>query len=148
MQFKRKVGPIFAGLVQFLAPNCFSSVWLLLDVRLCRKLSSYAISRKTYNPNPRNWQKTSLWACFGSAGYKFGPPIFFSKIWLCPSVDIMVSYCNVQYHKKPIILSWENLVTDWRTDRQTDRQTDESNLIGRCPTNVERPTTIVAKLHV
>ena len=42
-----------------------------------------------------------------------------------------------------MIQSWENLVTDGRTDRgtdgQTDRQTDESNFIGRCPINVERP---------
>ena len=35
-----------------------------------------------------------------------------------------------------MIQSWENLVTDG----QTDRQMDESNFIGRCPTNVERPT--------
>ena len=34
-----------------------------------------------------------------------------------------------------MIQSWENLVTDGRTDRQTD----ESDFIGRCPTNVERP---------
>ena len=31
--------------------------------------------------------------------------------------------------------SWENLVTDERTDRRTD----ESDFIGRCATNVERP---------
>ena len=33
--------------------------------------------------------------------------------------------------------------TDWRTDRQTNGQTDqqtvESDFIGHCPTNVERP---------
>ena len=133
MQFKRKVSPIFAGLVQFLAPKCFSSVWLLL-----RKLSSYAISRKTYNPNSRDWQKTSLWAWFGFVGHKFGRPIFFSKIWLCPSLDIMVSYCHVQYHKKPIIQPWENSVTDGRTDRQTDRQKDESNLIVRLTSSVQQ----------
>ena len=28
--------------------------------------------------------------------------------------------------------------TDGQTDRQTDGRTDESDLIGRCPTNVER----------
>ena len=28
--------------------------------------------------------------------------------------------------------------TDRQTDRQTDGRTDESDLIGRCPTNVER----------
>ena len=28
-----------------------------------------------------------------------------------------------------------------RTDRRTDGQTDESDLVGRCPTNVECPIT-------
>ena len=31
-------------------------------------------------------------------------------------------------------------LSDGRTDRQTGGQTDESDFIGRCPTNVERPT--------
>ena len=35
----------------------FSWVLLLLDVRHCRKLSSYAISRKAYETNSRKWQK-------------------------------------------------------------------------------------------
>ena len=48
------------------------------------------------------------------------------------SLDIMVSYHHVQYQKKLMIQSWENLVTDGRT-------TDENDFIGRCPTNVERP---------
>ena len=34
-----------------------------------------------------------------------------------------------------MIQSWENLVKDGRTDEQTD----ESDFIGRCPSNVERP---------
>ena len=34
-----------------------------------------------------------------------------------------------------MIESWENLVTNGRTDRVTD----ETDLIGRCPNNVERP---------
>ena len=48
----------------------------------------------------------------------------------------MVSYHRALYQKKIMIQSWENLVMYGRTDRQTD----ESDLIGRCPTNVERPT--------
>ena len=40
-----------------------------------------------------------------------------------------------------MIQSWENWVTDGRTDGQTDGQTDESDFIGRCPTNVDRPIT-------
>ena len=43
----------------------------------------------------------------------------------------MVSYHQVQYQKKLMIKSWENLVTDW--------QMNESDFIERCPTNVQRP---------
>ena len=46
---------------------------------------------------------------------------FSSKIWLRQSLDIMISYHHhVQYQKKLMIQSWENLETDWRTDRRTD----------------------------
>ena len=38
-----------------------------------------------------------------------------------------------------MIHSWENLVTDGRTDGQTD----ESDFIGRCPTDVERPNLFI-----
>ena len=48
---------------------------------------------------------------------------FFFKIWLRRSLDVMVSY-PVQYQKKLMIQSSENLVTDGQTDRQRDRQTD------------------------
>ena len=39
---------------------------------------------------------------------------FFSKIGICQSLDIMVSYHHVQYQKRLMIQSWENLVTDGR----------------------------------
>ena len=51
----------------------------------------------------------------------------------------MVSYHYVKYQKKLMTQSWENLVTDGRTDAQRDKQTVESDFIGRCPTDVERP---------
>ena len=41
------------------------------------------------------------------------------KIWLCQSLDVMVSYHHVQYQKKQMIQSWENLVMDRQTDRPT-----------------------------
>ena len=37
---------------------------------------------------------------------------FFSKIWLCQSLDVMVNYNHVKYQKKLMIKSWENLVMD------------------------------------
>ena len=57
---------------------------------------------------------------------------------ICQSLDIMVSYHHVQYQKKLVIQSWEILVMQ----RRTDGRTYESNFIGRCPTNVERPTLL------
>ena len=115
----------------------------LLDVRHCSKLWLYAISRKTNDLNSRKWKKNSFWAWFRTVGSKFGPQIFFffSKIYLLQSLDILVSYHHVQYQKKLIIQSSENLVTDGRTEGQTY----ESDLIGCCPTNVERPKIEISR---
>ena len=66
-------------------------------------------------------------------GPNSGRQNIFSKIWLRQSLDVTVGYDHVQNQKKLMIQSSENLVTD--------RQTDESDFIGHCPTNVERPKT-------
>ena len=71
-------------------------------------------------------------------GHQF---FFFSKIWLHQSVDIMVSYHHVQYQKKLMIQSWENLVTD----RQTDRP-NESDFIRHCPMSKKVTKDISLKL--
>ena len=55
-------------------------------------------------------------------------------VWLRQSLFIMVIYHHVQYHKKLMIWSLENLVTD----KPTDRQTNECDFIERCPANVQR----------
>ena len=62
--------------------------------------------------------------------------ICFSKIWLCQSLAIMISYHHGQYQKKLITQSLENLVTDGRIDGQEEG----SDFIGCSRTNVERPT--------
>ena len=84
----------------------FSRILLLLDVRHCCKSSLYAISRKTNEQNLENGKK-NLVLCLISA-YLTQTWItnffFFSKIWICQSLDIMVSYHHVQYQKKLIIL--------------------------------------------
>ena len=54
---------------------------------------------------------------------------FSSKIWLRQSLDVMVSYQHVQYQKKLMIQSWENLVTDGQNDRQPDRLTDSRTIV-------------------
>ena len=134
------LGPILACLARIWAPDLFSWVLPLLDVRYRRKLSSSAISKKTYDAKSRKYQKTSFWAWFRSVAPKFGPPNFFvSKIWLRQSLDMMVRYYHVQYQKNLMLKSWENLVTDGRTGRRADRQTNENDFIGCCQTNAERP---------
>ena len=45
---------------------------------------------------------------------------FFSKLSLCQSLDIIVSYHHVQYQKKLMIQSWENLAMDVQTNQQRD----------------------------
>ena len=63
-----------------------------------------------------------------SSSCQFFPP----KIWLCQSIDIMVSYHHVPYQKKLMTQSWENLVTDeW-----TDRQIDESDFLIKLISNL------------
>ena len=98
----------------------FSWVLPLLDVVHCCKLSLYTISRKT---NERNLMAKNLfWA-------RFWPN--WPKIWLRQSLDTSVNYHHVQYQKKLMILSWENLVTDGQTDKR--------DFIRRSPTDVEHP---------
>ena len=89
------------------------------------------------NQTWENGEKTN----FGTENGKkpsFGSPIFFlfSKIWLHQSLDIMVSYNHLQYQKKLMIQSWQNLVTNG----QMDRQTEGPEWFHRaCPTKVEQP---------
>ena len=75
----------------------------------------YVTSRKTNESNLRKWQKNpSFWPDFGTSGPNLGCQFFFfffSKIWLRQSLDIMVSYHHVQYHKKLMIQSWKNFAT-------------------------------------
>ena len=53
------------------------------------------------------------------------------KIRLCQSLDITVSYHHVQYQKKSNDPILRKLVMDG--------QTDQSDFIGCCSTNIERP---------
>ena len=77
---------ILTCLMQIWAPNFFLGVLPLLVVKHYFKLSSYAIYRKTSEPNFRKWQKkTNFGSDFGLIRPKFGPPIFFS--WMLPLLD-------------------------------------------------------------
>ena len=57
MTKKLILGPILALFAQILTPNFFLWVLLLLDVRPCRKLLMYSISKKAYNLNSGNGEK-------------------------------------------------------------------------------------------
>ena len=106
------------------SPKPFSWVLPLLDLIHCCKLSLYAISRKTNEPNLRKWQKTQFPAQFWPIWPKFGSPIFFFFKNLASSVK--------RYHgqlwpcallEKTMIQSSENVVTrDGQMDRKTDGQ--------------------------
>ena len=72
------------------------------------------------NETWENDKETSFGPDFNPFGPNSGRQIFFSKTWLCQSLDIMVSYHHVQYQIKKMIQSWENLVTDGQTDGRMD----------------------------
>ena len=96
---------------------------------------------KLMNQTWKNGKKTNFGPNFDPFSPNLSHQIFFSKIWLHQSLDIIVSYQYVQYQKKIMIKSWENLVMDERTDGRTDwkmdKRTDESGFIGCCPSNFE-----------
>ena len=96
----------FSALFWLVCPNfglrkLFSCVLLLLYLKYCRKLSLYAIWRKTYDPNSGKWRN---WAWFRPIG-PLGHHIFFFKNWLRQSLNIMVSYYHVKNQKKLLIQS-------------------------------------------
>ena len=91
--------PILFPLAQIWAPKFFF-LWILplLDVNHCCKLSLYAISRKTNEPNLRKWQKKPvLGLILVHLAQIRVAKIFFLKIWLRQSLYVMVSYHHVQY---------------------------------------------------
>ena len=57
MTKKQILGLIWDQLAQIWAPKNFLGFLPVLDVKLQCKLSLYPISRKTYDPNSKNWQK-------------------------------------------------------------------------------------------
>ena len=116
----------------------FHGFYLYYILDIAASYHCMQFQRKLMNQTWENRKKPSFEPDFGPFGPNLGHQIFFSKNWLCQSLDIMVSYHHVQYQKKLMIQSWENIVTDGQTDGQTDRLADENDFTGRCSTNVER----------
>ena len=118
-QKKLSFGPNFGPFDLNLGPNFFS----LLDI-----VASYHCMQfqgKLMKQTWENCKKPSFKPDFGPFGPNLGPNfiyLFFSKIWLRQSLDIIVSYHHAQHQKKLMIQSWENVVTDGHTDGQTDER--------------------------
>ena len=74
-QKKTSFGLDFGPVGQSLGQTFFLLILPLLDVRNCRKLSLYAISKKTNEPNLRKWKKKQCWTWFWHIWPKFGPSI-------------------------------------------------------------------------
>ena len=73
-------GNYFSPYGRNLGTKLFSWILTLLHVTHCRKLSLYAISRNTNQPNLTKWQNSSFPINFGPFGPNLGPKKFFSKI--------------------------------------------------------------------
>ena len=69
---KTNFGPDFG-------PIFFSWVLPLLDIRHCRNLSLYAISRKTYGPNSIKWWKPHFGLDLGPLGSIQAAKFFFPQ---------------------------------------------------------------------
>ena len=80
---------LILGLImaQIWSPKFLSWILPLLDVLHCYKLSLYAISRKTNEPNLTKWQKTLFRTRFWPPWPKFRPPQFF--LWIFPLLDVI-----------------------------------------------------------
>ena len=121
-------GPILACLTQIWAQKLFSWILSPLDVRHCCKLSLYAISKKTNEPNLRRWQKPS-----------FAPPpfglnldhqfFFFQNLALSViRYRGQLSSCTISEKTNGPILRKVN-------DGQTHELTDKSDFTRRCLTS-------------
>ena len=118
---------ILAHLAQIWAPKKILWVLFLVNVKYCCKLSLYAISRETYDPNLRKWQKNWFW---------FGLPKVFSKSLALPFARYHGKTNGKKSEKTNNPILRES--SDGRTDGQTDgqaRRTDGREWFYRTPSN-------------
>ena len=106
-------------------------LYLMLDI-----VASYHYMQFQGKLKNETWQNSKKHNFGPNFGPYLGHQILFQKIWLHQSLDIMVSYHQVQYQKMLMIQSWENLVRDGQTDGQ-------ERFHRMLSTNVERPKTSV-----
>ena len=86
---------------KFGPPKNFSWILPLLDVKNCCKLSLYAFSRKTNEPNLRKWQKKpSFGPNFGPIGPHLSPKNFFREFYVYQMLDIVACFRYMQFQGK------------------------------------------------
>ena len=94
-------------------PRFFSLFFSWVVIRQCSKLSYYAISRNTNEPNLKKWQKKLIWARFWPTWPKFGPQKFLCRFYLYQMLYIVASYHRMPFHGKLMNQTrenWKNLV--------------------------------------
>ena len=127
-------GPILA---------CLAEIWVTKILDIVANYHHIQFQGKRMTQTQENGEKPCFGPDLGTLDSNSGRQFFFLKIWLCQSVDIMVNNYHVKYQKKTndsILKKFTDGGMDGRTDGHTDGQTDESDFIGRCLTDVERPT--------
>ena len=101
-------GNYFGPYGRNLGTKLFSWILTLLHVTHCRKLSLYAISRNTNQPNLTKWQNSSFRINFGPFRPNLGPKNFFHRFYLYFMLDIVASYHCLQFQRKVMNQTWEN----------------------------------------
>ena len=127
--FGHDFGPL---LDQRWSPKPFSWVLPLLDLIHCCKLSLYAISRKTNEPNLTKWQKNWFPAHFWPIWPKFGSPIFFFK-----NLASLVTSYHGQLSSSSILEKTNDLILRKLSDGWTDGQRMISQDAVRLTSNVQ-----------
>ena len=95
---------ILAPLDRIWHAKFYSWILPLLHVIHHWKLSLYAISRKTNDPNLRKWKKkTSFRTNFGPFVPNLGPKILFHRFYLQCMLDIVASYHKLEKMVKNLV---------------------------------------------
>ena len=96
-QFRARFWPVWS---KFGPQNCFAWILPLFDVTHCCKLSSYAISRKSNEPNLRKWQETQFWAQFWPVLDQIWSLKVFLWVYFYYKLYIVASYHFMQFKGK------------------------------------------------
>ena len=102
MAKSQSLGPILSRFTQICASNCFLVSFTSTIVRLVPRYYRMQFQRKrmiqTKENDTKHHSGPDLTRCV-----QIRASLFFLKIWLCQSVDIIVSYHHIQYQKKQLI---------------------------------------------